>query len=93
MEEERRREEERSHLWSPFQFCNKALKSFLNCLGRYTSPSKSSVRNRLLGNKAKVIKVQEEETAHDVVTTRGILVGSKKRPREPHSSGKPGSRN
>ncbi|KAH0936738.1 hypothetical protein HID58_004199 [Brassica napus] len=77
MEEERRSEEERSHLWGPFQFCNEALKSFLKCLGLYTSPSNPSASS--------VHQVQE-----DAVTTRGILVGSKKRPREPHSSGKPG---
>ncbi|CDY40071.1 hypothetical protein Bca4012_047629 [Brassica carinata] len=77
MEEERRSEEERYHLWSPFQFCKEALESFLKCLGLYTSPSNSSASS-----------VQE-----DAVTTRGILIGSKKRPREPHSSGKPGGHN
>ncbi|KAF8082256.1 hypothetical protein N665_0841s0022 [Sinapis alba] len=82
MEEERRGEEEESHLWGLFQICNEALKNFLKCFGLYTSPSNSSSPSS-----------EQAEDANDVVMTRGILVGSKRRAREPHSSGKPGGRN
>lgn len=41
MDEERRDEEEVSHICIPFQFLNEALKTFLKCLGLHISPSPS----------------------------------------------------
>ncbi|CAL9229782.1 unnamed protein product [Arabidopsis halleri] len=42
MEEERRNDEESSHLCIPLQFLNEALKTFLKCIGLHLSSSASS---------------------------------------------------
>ncbi|XP_018487962.1 precursor of elicitor peptide 1 [Raphanus sativus] len=77
MEEERRSEEESSHLWNPFHFFNEAIKSFLKCLGLHISPSPSA----------------SSEAPNGEVTTRGMIVRSKQRGRETPSSGRPGRHN
>ncbi|AED91473.2 putative elicitor peptide [Arabidopsis thaliana] len=82
MDEERRDEEEVSHICIPFQFLNEALKTFLKCLGLHISPSPS------------ISSASSEEATQDVVSTRGgVIVKSKKAARELPSSGKPGRRN
>ncbi|KAG7550126.1 Elicitor peptide [Arabidopsis thaliana x Arabidopsis arenosa] len=79
MEEERRNEEESSHLCIPFQFLNESLKTFLKCIGLHLSPSPS------------ISSASSEEATHDVVSARGgMIVKSKK---TLPSSGKPGRRN
>ncbi|KAF8115757.1 hypothetical protein N665_0025s0209 [Sinapis alba] len=80
MEEERRSEEESSHLWNPFQFVNEAIKSFLRCLGLHVTPPSYS-------------SASSEAPSNGVVTTRGMIVRSKQRGRETPSSGRPGRHN